>query len=68
MRQLSPAMYLILVAFTIPLALELRTVAGFVGIDLPVYAVVAFEIGLLVVLTAIYALGRINPDEDTAAQ
>ena len=64
MRQLSPAMFLVLAAFTIPLAVEFRTVAGFFGLDLPFVAVILFEALLLAVLTAVYVLGRLTPDEE----
>ncbi|MFD1686932.1 CbaC protein [Halobellus litoreus] len=64
MRRLSPALFLVLVAFTIPVAIELRTVAGFFGVDLPFVAVVVVEVVLLAVLVAIYVMGRLTPDED----
>ena len=64
MRRLSPALFLVLVAFTIPVAVELRTVAGFFGVDLPFVAVVVVEVVLLAVLVAIYVMGRLTPDED----
>ncbi|RLM53220.1 CbaC protein [Halobellus sp. Atlit-31R] len=67
MRQISPALFLVLVAFTIPVAVELRTVFGFFGIDLPLIAVVLFEIVLLGTLIAVYVLGRISPDDEGAA-
>ncbi|MFD1600939.1 CbaC protein [Halobellus rarus] len=64
MRRISPALFLVLVAFTVPLAVEFRTFAGFFGIELPFIAVIVFEAVLLAVLTAIYVLGRITPDEE----
>mgnify|MGYP006302347787 FL=1 len=64
MRRLSPALFLVLVAFTIPVAIELRTVAGFFGVDPPFVAVVVVEVVLLAVLVAIYVMGRLTPDED----
>jgi len=64
MRRLSPALFLVLVAFTIPVAIELRTVVGFFGVDLPFVAVVVVEVVLLAVLVAIYVMGRLTPDED----
>ncbi|QCC47793.1 CbaC protein [Halobellus limi] len=64
MRRISPALFLVLVAFTVPVAVEFRTVAGFFGIELPFVAVIAFEAVLLAVITAIYVLGRLTPDEE----
>jgi hypothetical protein len=66
MRQLSPGLFLVLVAFTIPLAVEFRTVAGFFGFDLPFISMILFEAVLLAILTGVYVLGRLTPDEDTA--
>jgi hypothetical protein len=67
MRRISPALFLVLAAFTIPVAVELRTVFGFFGIDLPFIAVVVFEILLLAILTAVYVLGRLSPDDEEGA-
>jgi len=67
MRQLSPAAFLVLAAFTVPLAVELRTAAGLFGVELPFVAVVVFEAGLLLVLTTVYLLGRLSPDDGEAA-
>lgn len=51
MRRLTKGGMLVVVAISIPLFVELRTVAGFVGIDLPLTAVavlaVLFYAGLL---------------------
>lgn len=63
MRQLSPAAFLVLAAFTIPVAVELRTAAALFGVKLPFVAVVVFEAALLLVLTAVYVLGRVSPDD-----
>ncbi|WP_049988038.1 hypothetical protein [Halobellus rufus] len=67
MRRMSPALFLVLVAFTVPVAVELRTVAGFFGVDLPFVAVVIVELLLLAAITAVYVLGRIYPDDDEAS-
>jgi hypothetical protein len=67
MRQLSPAAFLVLAAFTVPLAVEFRTIVGFFGVELPFVAVVVFEATLLLVLTAVYVLGRLSPDDGGTA-
>ncbi|MFB6251926.1 MAG: CbaC protein [Halobellus sp.] len=67
MRQLSPATFLILVAFTIPFAVEFRTFAGFFGLELPFISVILFEALLLTILTAVYVLGRLTSEEEAAA-
>jgi hypothetical protein len=64
MRRLSPALLLLLAAFTVPVAVELRTVAGFFGVDLPFVAVVAVELLMLAALVVVYVLGRLYPDEE----
>jgi len=64
MRRMSSALFLVLVAFTVPIAVELRTVAGFFGVELPFIAVIIVELLLLAVITAVYVLGRITPDDD----
>lgn len=67
MRRLSPALLMILAAFTIPVAIEMRTVAGFLGFDLPVLAVVGFEVVMLAILLAVYLLGETEPSEDATS-
>ncbi|MFC6873233.1 CbaC protein [Halobellus marinus] len=62
MRELPPSVFLILIAFSIPVAIELRTVAGFFGVDLPFVAVIVFEAVFLVALLIVYVMGRLSPD------
>ncbi|MGQ4555562.1 CbaC protein [Halobellus sp. GM3] len=64
MRRLSPAILLLLAAFSVPVAVELRTVLGFFGVDLPFVAVVVIELLLLAALFAVYVIGRLSPDDD----
>jgi hypothetical protein len=61
--RLSPAGAMILVAFSIPVAIELRTLFALFGVDLPLAAVAVFEV---VMLAAIFALLRLSrgADED----
>jgi hypothetical protein len=58
MRRLSPALVLLIAALSIPVAVELRTVFGFFGVELPLVAVVIFEVLFLVALFVAYALGE----------
>lgn len=67
MRRISPALLLILAAFSVPVAIEMRTVAGFFGVDLPIYAVVGFEVLVLAALGAVYLLGATEPSEDATS-
>jgi hypothetical protein len=67
MRRLSPAAVLVLVAFSVPVAIELRTVAGFFGIDLPLVAVVVFEAVVLGIIFVLYTLGQVQGDEEESA-
>jgi hypothetical protein len=62
MRELPPSVFLILIAFSIPVAIELRTVAGFFGVDLPFVAVIVLEAVFLVALLIVYVMGRLSPD------
>ena len=64
MRRISPALFLVLAAFTVPVVVELRTVAGFFGVDLSWVAVIVFELLLLGALVAVYVLGRLSPDDE----
>lgn len=54
--KLTPAGALILVAFSIPVAIELRTLFGFFGVELPLTAVAVFEAVLLVAIAVTYGL------------
>jgi hypothetical protein len=56
---------LIVVAFSIPLFVELRTVAGFVGVDLPLSAVAVLAVLFYAGLLLAYYLSK--PVEGTAA-
>jgi hypothetical protein len=69
MRELPPSVFLILIAFSIPVAIELRTVAGFFGVDLPFVAVIVFEAVFLVALLIVYVMGRLSsdPGDDASA-
>ncbi|ADQ68623.1 CbaC protein [Halogeometricum borinquense] len=58
---------MVLAAFTIPVAVEMRTVFGFFGIDLPLAAVAGFEVLLLVGLLVIYLLGEPESTGDSAS-
>ena len=62
--RLTPAGALILVAFSVPVAIELRTLFGFFGVDLPLAAVAVFEVVLLAVIGAAYLS---TPDSGTTA-
>lgn len=54
---LSRAQLLVLVAFSIPLAIELRVLVGFFGVELPLAAVAVFEAVFLLVIAVVYMLG-----------
>jgi len=59
--RLSPAGAMILVAFSIPVAIELRTLFSLFGVDLPLAAVAVFE---LVMLAGIFVLFRLSRRAD----
>ena len=65
MRELSRGGLLIIVAFSIPLFVELRTVAGFVGVDLPLSAVAVLAVLFYAGLLLAYYLSK--PVEGAAA-
>jgi hypothetical protein len=65
MRPLTRGGLLILVAFSIPLFVELRTVAGFFGIDLPLVGVAVLAVLFYAGLLLAYYLSQ--PVEGTAA-
>ncbi|MFC7081585.1 CbaC protein [Halorussus caseinilyticus] len=54
---ISRAGLLVLVAFSIPVAVELRVLFGFFGVDLPLAAVVVFEAVFLLAIAVVYNLG-----------
>lgn len=54
---LTRAGVLVLAAFSIPVAIELRTLFGFFGVELPLVAVAAFEAVLLGAILVAYARG-----------
>lgn len=54
--KLTRAGVLILVAFSVPVAIELRTVFGLFGIDLPLAAVGVFEVILVAAILVTYAI------------
>ncbi|KAB1188994.1 MULTISPECIES: CbaC protein [Haloferax] len=58
--KLTKARALVIIAFSIPVAIELRTVAGFFNIELPLLAVAVIEflfLGLMFVLYGLYGEG-----------
>lgn len=65
MRRLTKGGLLVAVAVSIPLFVELRTVAGFVGVDLPLTAVAVLAVVFYAGLLLAYYLSR--PPENTAA-
>jgi hypothetical protein len=65
MRELTRGGLLVIVAFSIPLFVELRTVAGFVGVDLPLSAVAILAVLFYAGLLLAYYLSK--PIEGTAA-
>jgi hypothetical protein len=67
MKRLSRAAVLVLVAFSVPVAVELRTVFGFFGVDLPIMAVVLFEVVILALIFGVYALGELRGEDEEAA-
>lgn len=62
MKQPSPATVLLLIAIAIPILLELRTVLGFLGIDVSLYGVAAVGLVYLVGLGVWVFLGEDRPD------
>jgi hypothetical protein len=67
MRRLSPALVLVLAAFSVPVAIELRTVFGFFGIDLPLAAVAVFEVIMLGALFVAYTIGEADAKAQNGA-
>lgn len=53
---LTRAKLLVLVAFSVPVAIELRVVFGFFGVELPLEAVIAFEAIFLLAIAVAYSL------------
>ncbi|MFC7128748.1 CbaC protein [Haloferax chudinovii] len=54
--RLTKARALILIAFSVPIAIELRTVAGFFDVELPLIAVAVVEFLFLALLFVLYGL------------
>lgn len=55
--KLTKARALVIIAFSVPVAIELRTVAGFFNVDLPLLAIAVIEflfLGLMYVLYRLY--------------
>jgi hypothetical protein len=68
MKRLSPTAVVVLVAFSVPVAVELRTVAAFVGVTLSTEAVILFETLVLTLIFGAYTLGQVfGETEDEAA-
>lgn len=67
MKRLSPTAVLVLVAFTVPLAVELRTLAGFFGVELSTGAVILFEFVLLAIIFGVYTVGQVYGEETESA-
>ena len=64
--KMTRAKLLVLVAFSVPVAVELRVLFGFFGVELPLAAVLVFEAILLAASAlAYYRSGKSNP---TAAE
>jgi hypothetical protein len=57
-KRLTKGGLLIVVAFSIPLFVELRTVAGFVGVELPWIAVGVLAVLFYAALLLVYYLGQ----------
>jgi hypothetical protein len=64
-RRLTKGGLLVVVAFSVPLFVELRTVAGFVGVDLPWVAVGVLAVLFYAALLLVYYLGQ-EPSAATA--
>jgi Na+-driven multidrug efflux pump len=58
MKRPSPATLLLIIAISIPILLELRTVLGFIGIDFPVAGVVGLAWALVIVLGIWFMIGE----------
>ncbi|WP_411962844.1 CbaC protein [Haloferax sp. YSMS24] len=54
--KLTKATSLIIIAISVPIAIELRTVAGFFNIDLPLIAVAIIEFLFLALMFVLYGL------------
>lgn len=54
--RLTKATSLIIIAISVPIAIELRTVAGFFNIDLPLIAVAVIEFLFLALMFVLYGL------------
>ncbi|WP_135823248.1 CbaC protein [Halorussus ruber] len=54
--KMTRAKLLVMIAFSIPIAIELRVLFGFFGIDLPLLAVVVFEAVFLVLIAVTYMI------------
>jgi hypothetical protein len=54
--KLTRAKLLVLVAFSVPVAVELRVLFGFFGVELPLTAVIAFEAVFLLAIAVAYML------------
>lgn len=54
--KLTRAKLLVLVAFSVPVAVELRVLLGFFGVELPLTAVIAFEAVFLLAIAVAYML------------
>ncbi|WP_115863428.1 CbaC protein [Halorussus litoreus] len=65
--RLTPAGALVLVAFSVPVAIELRTLFGIFGVALPLASVVVFEAVLLAAIAVAYVASS-DSDADAAAK
>jgi len=54
--KLTKARALVLIAISVPVAIELRTVAGFFNVELPLIAVAVIEFLFLALLFVLYGL------------
>ncbi|KAB1191998.1 MULTISPECIES: hypothetical protein [Haloferax] len=54
--KLTKARALVIIAFSVPIAIELRTVAGFFNIDLPLIAIAVIEFLFLALMFVLYGL------------
>jgi hypothetical protein len=54
--RITAAGALILIAVSIPIAIELRTVFGFFGVDVPIVAIAILEVVFLVAVLVAYDL------------
>ncbi|WP_135830282.1 CbaC protein [Halorussus halobius] len=53
---LTRAGVLVLVGFSVPVAIELRTLFGILGVELPLVAVAGFEVALLAAIAVAYGM------------